>query len=377
MSGQLREAVLTHVAIWSDLSVPVLNFDVYLTGYDVQTINLRDVIVFGNLPQTAPAGQDPDDSISPKGQLSQDIEVRNCAGKLPPTPLPASFLTHVRSVLTGRPSPMLGNLCAGQSFRDNIARGYITVDTVSRCTPRFPGDPGYFPPGRHDVTDQNLLWGAWYIVDAAQNHAHGSNLVAIEADGADPATSTPGRYTFYGRYNGWSATDHREPLATTFATQYAAEGPFDAGTDLIVWRDRKADQEPFTCPSMPEDPTAWAQLKERVLIFDEKEHAVDPSANPCPIGICPGGTEHRPFPAATQRVHVGAYSYPSLPVPFFFGWFYLDLNAEVATAAGSPPADPKAAQAWVVATMSSHGHFAVAVDAYRLDSACAANHAVP
>lgn len=28
------KAVLAHVVIWSDLSVPVLGFDVYLTGYD-------------------------------------------------------------------------------------------------------------------------------------------------------------------------------------------------------------------------------------------------------------------------------------------------------------------------------------------------------
>src|ERR1700719_2623576 len=52
-------AVLAHVAIWSDLSVPVVNFNVYLTGYDVQTINLRDIVVYGHLPQTASAGQDP------------------------------------------------------------------------------------------------------------------------------------------------------------------------------------------------------------------------------------------------------------------------------------------------------------------------------
>ena len=37
-------AVLAHVVVWSDLSVPVLDFNIYLTGYDVQTINLRDVL---------------------------------------------------------------------------------------------------------------------------------------------------------------------------------------------------------------------------------------------------------------------------------------------------------------------------------------------
>src|SRR5712691_13176614 len=59
-------AVLAHVVVYSDLSVPVLDFNIYLTGYDVQTINLRDIIVNGLIPQTASAGQDPGDKISPK-----------------------------------------------------------------------------------------------------------------------------------------------------------------------------------------------------------------------------------------------------------------------------------------------------------------------
>src|SRR5215813_6409377 len=42
-------AVLAHVTVWTDQSVPALDFDVYLTGYDVQTINLRDIFVGGNL----------------------------------------------------------------------------------------------------------------------------------------------------------------------------------------------------------------------------------------------------------------------------------------------------------------------------------------
>src|SRR6185369_1389066 len=57
-------AVLAHVVVWSDLSVPVLDFNVYLTGYDVQSINMRDILA-GALPQTASAGQDPTDTISP------------------------------------------------------------------------------------------------------------------------------------------------------------------------------------------------------------------------------------------------------------------------------------------------------------------------
>src|ERR1700694_6282689 len=43
-------AVLVHVVIWSDLSVPVLDFNIYLTGYDVQSLNWRAIIFSGNLP---------------------------------------------------------------------------------------------------------------------------------------------------------------------------------------------------------------------------------------------------------------------------------------------------------------------------------------
>src|ERR1700743_3584845 len=80
-------AVLAHVVVWSDLSVPVLDFNIYLTGYDVQSVNLRDIIVSGNLPQTASDGQDPTDTISPKGSLSQDINFASCNGQLPPPAL--------------------------------------------------------------------------------------------------------------------------------------------------------------------------------------------------------------------------------------------------------------------------------------------------
>src|SRR5262245_56520181 len=59
-------AVLAHVTIWSDLSVPVFAFNVYLTGYDSQTVNMRNVIA-GSLPRTASAGQDPGDLISHHG----------------------------------------------------------------------------------------------------------------------------------------------------------------------------------------------------------------------------------------------------------------------------------------------------------------------
>src|SRR5215510_11680777 len=36
-------ATLAHVVIWSTWSIPVIDWDVYLTGFDIQTINMRDI----------------------------------------------------------------------------------------------------------------------------------------------------------------------------------------------------------------------------------------------------------------------------------------------------------------------------------------------
>src|SRR5690349_15790192 len=42
---------LARVVVWTDWGVPTLAFDIYLTGYDVQTINIRDLFK-GVLPGT-------------------------------------------------------------------------------------------------------------------------------------------------------------------------------------------------------------------------------------------------------------------------------------------------------------------------------------
>ncbi|HEX4965882.1 MAG TPA: hypothetical protein VF173_34050 [Thermoanaerobaculia bacterium] len=361
-------AVLAHVVVYSDLSVPVLDFNIYLTGYDVQTINLRDILVTGTLPQTASAGQDPTDKISPKGPKSQDINFASCSGQLPPPPLPPSFLQHLALSLTGKGSPLFGGLCSGRSLGDNIARGYITVDTVNNCTLRLPSDPAYFA---NDITFQNVLWGDYFYVNVAQNFADGEDLVHIEASLTDPATTTAGRYTFYGRYVAWNASDHREPLATTFAGRYANGGSFSGGTSYVVWRDSKTSQIAFTCPATTGRPTWFPLGQEGIDIFDETEQVNTPQT--FPFSPQPPQQGIIPFPAEAQRTKINGADFP---VPFNFGWLYLDLNTTI-SGNPNPPFDPTSAQAWVVVVMDSNGHFSVGFDAIKLDSACAPNHFVP
>jgi hypothetical protein len=364
-------AVLAHVTIWSDLSVHVLDFNVYLTGYDVQTINLCDIVVKGKIPQTASDGQDPTDTISPQGSKSQDINFASCTGQLPIPTLSAGVIGYIQAALTGQPNPLFSvpaDHCFGRNLGDNIARGYITVDTVNNCTLRFPDSPGYFPSGAGDATDQNVLWGDYMYINSANGRADGETLVHIEASPTAPQTTTPGRYTFWGRYVGWQATDHREPLATNFASRFAVGGPFNGGTSLIVWRDSKTIQNDFPCGTLP----AWYPLgQEGLVIFDEQEHPQTAQTNP--VSGPPGPGTITPFPAEAQVTQVGS---AALPVPFIFGWMYLDLNTTVAGSVAGLN-DTAAAQAWVETQMTCTGRYSVGFDAVQLDSACAANHVLP
>ncbi len=367
-------AVLAHVVVWSDLSVPVLDFNIYLTGYDVQTINLRDIVVRGVLPRTASDGQDPLDTISPQGDFSQDLNFASCAGQLPPPNLPSSFIAHLQNSLTGQSSTILGNRCAGRNLGDRYARGYITIDTVNNCTLRFPGDAGYFGAGgTGDVTNQNVLWGDYFYIEDMNNLAQGETLVHIEADATNPETSTAGEYTFYGRYVSWTAIDNREPLATNFGVRYINGGTFSGGSDLIVWRDSKVNQGAFTCPALAGTRPSWFPLgQEAIVIFDEEENPDVPQTFPVSPQPPEGGLV--PFPVEAQRVEVNG---EALPVPTNFGWFFLNLNTVVAAAGNNPPEDPAAAQAWVTVTMDGEGRYGVGFDAVLLDDACNAEHFAP
>lgn len=233
---------MSKLTIWSVDGVSVLDFNVYLVGYDVQTINLRDVIASGILPRTASAGQDPADTISPKGSvLSQDVNFSSCTGILPPSNLAAPAITDLRAALTGDPIPGQGNLCAGPNLGDDVARGYVTVDQVTACNALAPDDAGFFS----SIDRRNNLYGDFTLVNPSQNFAQSDLLVAIEASPSNPLVTTSGNYTFYGAFANTTAVDNREPLGTRWATMRITENTGSASA--LVWRDRKRVVTPFNC----------------------------------------------------------------------------------------------------------------------------------
>ena len=359
LNNNVATAVLAHVTIWSDLGVPVFNFNIYLTGYDVETINMRNVLA-GTLPQTASAGQDPNDTISPKGTKSQDINFASCTGQLPPAPLTGTQISNLTAALTGQPAP---TQCAGVNHNDNVARGYITIDMVNNCTTRNAGDPNYFET---DTTLQNHLTGHIFYVDPSNSISRGGNVVHIhgpENGITDPLVTTSGNYTFYGRLDGFNAADQKEPLSTNFVARYNPGGtanswripaPVPAKASLIVWRDPKVVQGFFACNALP----SWYPLgQDSITAFDEQEH---------PQTI----TGMTPFPAATQLVQVGG---TALPVSFASGYLFLNLNTTVTGTLG-PTGDLTVAQGWVQVI---DGKFGGLHNAQQLDSATKPAHFIP
>jgi hypothetical protein len=363
---------LVHVVIWSDLSIHILDFNVYLTGYDVYTQNLRDLFINGTAPQTEHTNDG--DAISPVGPFSLEDNPVTGVGPGVDCPLPytnplltALYIEHVQNSLTGLASDvLLSGGCAGINFGDRIARGYVTFDSVSDCSLLFPEDAGYFQEGITPglANDSNQLWGDYFYVYDEQNFAQGETLVHIEAD----PTLDANNYTFYYRYSE-EGEDHREGLGSSFAVRYLEGGLFDGGTSLLVWRDAKVEVDEYADGSEDDGfPCAWGYPdpfplgNHQIVIFDEDENPEIPEG--CQISPCPPGQFLTPFPWEAQRTVVGS---ADLPVSNPFGWFYLNLNF------GIPGSIVDAAfgdtmQNWVTATMDANGRFSVGFDAIQLDN---------
>jgi hypothetical protein len=370
-------AALAHVTLWTDQSCPTLDFDVYLTGYDIQTLNVRDIFN-GILPRTADDARDPNDTISPQGWGSQDITFPGCGASLPyDNPALAPILIeHLTEIHSGGQSPVYGRCCA-TDHGDGHVRGYITVDNVNTCSLEFPSAPGYFLDGGLGIaSNRNQLLGDYFFVNPEQAFAQGESMVHIEAcdtlvvgQGTDECPYVAGDYTFYGRYVGALASDGREPLATMFCGRLLNGGSFSGGTELVVWRDSKTVATTgHTCGF--DEP--WFPLGQADFVaLDEQENCADLCFRGDNVSPPIGGADTC-FPLETQRVSLNGPGVPNggAPInhPFTFGGWLLNLNTTVAGGLFNPTA-----QAWVVEIHSASGLFSVGYDAAQLDSACDTN----
>ena len=381
-------AALAHVTVWTDWAVPVLSFDVFLTGYDVVTVDLHNVLANGNLPITADAQSDPADTISPHGAEPEwDDSFPMCEQIFPFLINPMiteAMLDRVQNGLSGYPDSEGGG-CMGEARNGagscvqgacppgTIARGFITVDSVDECSVLFPSDPGYFSAENGVADSGNLLWGDYFFLESSTGDGLMFPLVHLEADAAfhaetvlpEPsAPPNPNNITFYGRYTqAMGGIDHREPVAKAWATRYFDNVAAQETSSFHVWRDPTLNtaESLFPCGVGEGSGPAWNPLPSvEVTCFDESENVV----TLCETEAC--------FPTAAQRVEVS-----DLGLPFTGGWCFLNLGIPADAfpgdvdfpAAGGPLAQSFVNVAYRLDNMY-YGSYSAGLEATELASAC-------
>ena len=336
---------VARVTLWTDYAFPVFGFDVYLTGYDVQSINLHDVIFRGRVAPPFGTGSN-HSPIGPLSGLTPTREHNNprldegsCA-LVPAVIEPALVQRMTSAFTTGRGC---GTATIGD-FHEN-AVGYATIDVVGRCGLPLPVDPEYFATGiRYD----NVLIGDYLQVDPDEDQAQGNTLVHIRA----MAVGTFDR-TFYGHLQPAGVSDRRQPLPQTFATHWISGGRLGYETSFKIWRGvtTRADA---ACP-------AYARNDEikmmEIARFDDEENvevAYEQWGHYLPAFALP----------ATSLVDIGDHVVmPPSPHRAVTGWMYFNL-------VDNRQGLNRPAQNWVVVSMRAEDRFSVDIDAASLGNGC-------
>jgi len=262
VNNGLDEHGLVRLVVWTDWGVPTLAFDIYLEADDIQTISLRSLFD-GEIPSTGDSSSIatyPFCTIYPPYHANPILE--------------APRIEHLRASHTGGPSPLDG-LCSGADHGDEIARGYITVDSVNLCGGIESLNPKNTPANitlNYFNNDQigtvannvNMLWGDVVYLDDRNNAAHGTAAVSLWADSFQFGGS--GKFTFYGRFSGWDARDDRVPLPAEWIQRFLDGGPFAGGAELIVFRH---PNHPVAGPSSCGSPPSWLPLLSTVTTMNE------------------------------------------------------------------------------------------------------------
>jgi len=328
---------VARVTLWTNMGVSTLAFNVHLNGHDEVEIDLRQLFRTGRVAETGTG-------VGPAGNLAQPEQAApGCdpviGGEIMSDPA-------LRSGLIGAHRGNLGlddMMCGGLSFGDGLLRGYATVDVVNECpsagisgswsngTAITPESAGYFVNGGNGVAaNDNVLFGRFATIES--DGGVGGELVSLQADAVDTRTSTPGEYTFYGSFVGFTAADNREPLGGIWQARTLTGGLFE--TELVAWRDPKQVTPPFVCGGTPswfplsQNEAAWADEQENFFFFGDD--IFFPNIPP---------PEPLIFP------FVSSIADPAELSPFPFGFVQLNLNSTIF--GQTPGSAPDLSQSWV------------------------------
>ena len=160
--------IVAHVVLWTAASIPTLAFDIYLPDFDVKCVDLATIFH--------------DDQSSQMRELSTKGSFPGCS--LPTSALTAQTLTDLKNAHTGKPVASFANKCAALNPLDDVARDYLTIDNANDCNLDFPSQDS----GTGTVNNNNVLWGDWFIADAATLFPEELNRAVVDAPGLEVTT---------------------------------------------------------------------------------------------------------------------------------------------------------------------------------------------
>jgi len=365
---------VAHITLWTDFSFPVIDFNVFLTGYDVQSLSLYDIIALGEI--APPLGTGFGRAGSPEGDFSSD-DANPLVNELTCRNLPRNvgqdYRTRMQQAFTQGRVPALGtggtacNNIGSSGHRNNNAIGYVTVDVASICGTQLPSDEDYFT-GAGEALFDNVLIGDYQQVNSGQNFAQGNPMVHIRAipEGGTPedAIETNFDRTFYGRYQAATTptADRRQPLPSQFAARYINGGTGSFETFFKIWREGDVTGL-AACNNVVNNRTQVTEF----VTFDEEENAQGAAEEQGPIS---------PAPINTFTLNeTGMYEFGGDANTFpevedaIAGWVYMNLDNDSDDGAAGPAGDI-ASQNWVVVSMRAEGRYSVDFDAAWLANGC-------
>ena len=371
--------MIAHVSVFNARSVLVLDFNIALTGFDIQAWRMSDVLS-GLLPST-PIFADhsgPDVSSDPS---PDDACQRNPLSAVYPAPDGYLRVKPATAALSATvDDPVLATTAyptpawpAGSSFADQVidslddtedslgcfdgtvdgetsgpAVGYVTIDHANYCNLSNPSDPNYY--AFDAIGMENNLFGDIIFVNRSGIGTYGMSTVAIESDpefsGGNQSDFIRAR-TFYARYwfpstetlcancgsgdpetdlsisSPWNEGigDQREPLGLKWAARYFTNPAVSSFFD--VWRASSGALTDLTNGGDCDDVEPTVQLN----FFDEDENGVSqigPGPCPSPCSTPPPPTFN--FPLETNRRTVTDFTLPQPNGVTNAGWVSMAFN---------------------------------------------------
>jgi len=390
---------IAHVTVWTDWSFPALDFNIFLTGYDVQAINLYDLFNRGviappsgtssntGVPTNPTDGSTPfDNDANPNIVAAAQTVCASLPGAIQPGLLADLQALFTQGITTGQYIVGCGTTHVGGTHTNAI--GYITVDVASTCSTSLPS-PGYFTG---EILFDNVLIGDYQDINpnpTTGNFAGGNPMVHIRAipEGGPAGAGSAGvvtnlPYTFYDRYTGVGArqADRRQPLPSTFAARYIQGGTGSFNTNYKIWREGFTTFPGAACSSYVLNSNIGIQ---EVVRFDEHENATISGGN---VIISPPPPGSAGIPETSSQSTASSSIFPPLATSGdVAGWMYLNLNnggaavysvspLTIANNGGNPYAINgnvnRQSQNWVIVSMSAEGRYSVDYDSAWLGNGC-------